>query len=107
MRRLAGPEGIEKVLNDYELDVLLVPTDSPISTVATFAGYPVSTMPLGYLEPSGRPHGVSVLSRPREEGKILRAMSAYGATSFQRQLPGPLVRAIRGSNEQRSDDSRI
>lgn len=38
MRELAGPNGIDKVLNQYNLDTIGVLTDSPLSSLASAAG---------------------------------------------------------------------
>ena len=37
-RVVAGAQGIDKVLDEYELDVIVVPGDSPITLLATLAG---------------------------------------------------------------------
>ena len=38
MRNEAGKEGLGRAIDDHNLDVLVAPTDSPISTVAALAG---------------------------------------------------------------------
>lgn len=38
MRKEAGTEGLGKAIDESDLDVLVAPTDSPISTVAALAG---------------------------------------------------------------------
>lgn len=67
LRKAAGPDNIDHALKKYGLDVIIAPTDSPITTVAALAGrsfpspkrenkgivntdlpgYPISTVPLG------------------------------------------------------------
>ncbi|KAJ5633529.1 hypothetical protein N7528_001371 [Penicillium herquei] len=91
MRKAAGEDGIDKVLNEFGLDVIVTPMDSPISTVAALAGYPSATVPLGYLEPSGRPVGLCLVGKANEEGKLLSVMSAYEATMPGHRLPPQLV----------------
>ncbi|KAF3407599.1 hypothetical protein DPV78_000711 [Talaromyces pinophilus] len=49
VRELAGPNGIDKVLDQHNLDAIAVLTDSPLSSLASAAGYPTCTMPLGVL----------------------------------------------------------
>lgn len=64
------------------------------SSNAVNVGYPAGTMPLGYLEPSGRPFGLCVLARANEESKIISIMSAWESVNFpQRRLPKPLLDA--------------
>ncbi|KGO70257.1 Amidase [Penicillium italicum] len=91
MKKAAGEDGIDKILNEFGLDVIVTPMDSPISTVTALAGYPSATVPLGYLEPSGRPVGLCLVAKANEEGKLLRVMSAYEATMPGRRLPTRLI----------------
>lgn len=93
MKELAGRQGIDKMLDEYKLDAIVGPMNSPISTFAALAGYPSATVPLGYLSPSGCPFGLCLIAKANEEGKLLRIMSAYEATFPKRKLPGPLVDA--------------
>ncbi|KAL8947465.1 MAG: hypothetical protein Q9222_006259 [Ikaeria aurantiellina] len=96
MRKAAADDGLGKAIDDHKLDALIAPTDSDISTVAALAGYPIGTMPLGYLEPSGRPHGLSVLAKADCEKNILEVMRAWEASGFERRLPPPLVKQLTG-----------
>ncbi|KAJ5724815.1 amidase signature enzyme [Penicillium malachiteum] len=91
MRKVVGEDGIDKVLNEFGLDVIISPMDSPISTVAALAGYPSATVPLGYLEPSGRPIGFCLVAKANEEGELLSVMSTYEATMPSRRLPPRLI----------------
>lgn len=53
-------------------------------------GYPIGTMPLGYLLPSGRPHGLSILSSKCNDALILKIMHVYDTKSFTRRVPSQL-----------------
>ncbi|KAL7788771.1 putative amidase [Trichoderma afarasin] len=90
VRQAAGPESIDRVLEEYGLDAIIAPTESEIHKIASFAGYPIGTMPLGYLLPSGRPHGLSILSSKCNDALILRIMHVYGTKSFTRRVPSQL-----------------
>ncbi|KAI0191098.1 amidase signature enzyme [Astrocystis sublimbata] len=90
IRKVARVEGIDKIMNEYNLDVIIGPMDGRIPTIAAAAGYPVGTMPLGYSETNGRPFGVCIIARAGQEDKILRAMSAW-ELSVGKRKPPPLV----------------
>ncbi|KAI0433439.1 putative amidase [Xylaria sp. FL1042] len=90
IRKAAGPGNIDRVLQEHELDVIIAPSDSPISTAAAISGYPIGTMPLGYLEENGRPFGLSILASAHEEAKILGVMASWEPL-MRRKIPSPLL----------------
>ncbi|KAI1427349.1 putative amidase [Xylaria sp. FL1777] len=90
IRKAAGPGNIDRVLQEHGLDVIIAPSDSPCSTAAALAGYPIGTMPLGYLEENGRPFGLSLLASAHQEAKILGVMAAWEAL-MPRKTPSPLT----------------
>ncbi len=55
-------------------------------------------MPLGYLSPSGRPHGMSILSTVYKEPLILRIMDVYDRMSFIRKVPAQFDAFMRKEN---------
>ncbi|KAK2601501.1 hypothetical protein N8I77_010948 [Diaporthe amygdali] len=79
--------GIDKALNDLEIDVILAPSDSTFSQLVSAAGYPSATMPLSYLEYNGRPFGVSVFSTAYTEPTLVKVLSAWEKTFGPRQPP--------------------
>lgn len=104
--KLAGPENIDRVLGEHDLDVILAPSDSPISGVSALAGetrcgvdtthekradkkpnvgYPIGTVPLGYLEESGRPFGLTVLVSAGQEHKILALVRNWERSDPERR----------------------
>lgn len=85
IRKLAGPENIDRVLGEHDLDVIIAPSDSPISGVAALAGYPIGTMPLGYLKDSGRPFGLTILASAGQEHKILALMRNWESSDPERR----------------------
>lgn len=90
VRQAAGPETIDRALKEYGIDAIIAPTESEIHKIASFAGYPIGTMPLGYLLPSGRPHGLSILSSKCNDALILKIMHVYDTKSFTRRVPSQL-----------------
>ncbi|KAM0450848.1 hypothetical protein ACHAO4_006239 [Trichoderma viride] len=89
LRKLAGPDGIDQILNLYKLDAIASLSDNPISSVASAAGYPVATMPLGVLDLKGRPFGISMTASKHQEKRLFKIMSAW-ETLGPRQPPPAL-----------------
>jgi amidase len=104
-RRLAGPEGIDKLLRDNKVDVLIAPTTGPAwlidvvngdqytgggaSTLPAVAGYPHLTVPMGQVR--GLPVGLSFIGPAWSEARLLGLGHAYE----QRRGPLPRPRFLR------------
>ena len=99
-RRLAGAEGIERLLHEHGLDLLVAPTTTPawridtvlgdrdaptFATLAAVAGYPHLTVPMG--EVRGLPVGLSFIGPARSERLLLGAGYAFEQRSPR--LPPP------------------
>ncbi|KAJ8128010.1 hypothetical protein O1611_g5628 [Lasiodiplodia mahajangana] len=91
IRKVAKINGIDKILAEYDLDIILGPIDGRIPTIAAAAGYPVGTMPLGYSVSNGRPFGMCIVAAAGQEGKMLQAMSAWEATIGDRKPPPQML----------------
>ncbi|KAI0532344.1 amidase signature domain-containing protein [Xylaria digitata] len=98
IRKVARINGFDKTLIEYDLDVIVGPMDGRIPTIAAAAGYPVGTMPLGYSVSNGRPFGMCIVARAGQEGKILRAMSAWDATIVKRKPPAQMLTSTAKTN---------
>ena len=91
--RKAARSGIDKALSENDIDAILGPSDGMFASMASAAGYPVASMPLGFAKFNGRAFGVQVLAKAGAEDKILRVMSAWEATfPGNRQPPQSLVK---------------
>jgi amidase len=90
--RLAGAEGIDRLLAEHRLDVLVAPTVGPAWTtdlvngdhyngsigagsLAAVAGYPHLTVPMGAVE--GLPVGLSFMGPKWADSVVLQAGAAY------------------------------
>ncbi|KAJ5132381.1 hypothetical protein N7448_006539 [Penicillium atrosanguineum] len=91
LRKVARDEGIEKVLGTYDVDVILGPTDCSLTSMATAGGFPLCSMPLGYLDYNGRPFGVSAIAGRNQEALLVKVMSAWEATFPSRRPPPELI----------------
>jgi amidase len=98
--RLAGPEGIDALLAEHDLDALFAPTGSPAWTTdavngdhflgassgpAAVAGYPIINVPAGFA--FGLPVGVSFFSTAWSEPTLIKIASGFEAVTHARQAP--------------------
>jgi len=89
-KRLAGPEGISKMLAEHKLDLLIAPTagtawridtvngdqfPGSFSTLPAVSGYPHLTVPMGTYQQL--PVGISFIGAPWTEDLLLAAGYAY------------------------------
>ncbi|RFU76890.1 amidase family [Trichoderma arundinaceum] len=88
-RERCGKGGIDKTLEENEVDVIIGPGDGPMFSIALTAGYPVATVPLGYLDFNGRPFGLQIAAKAHQEALLVQAQSACEAT-FPKRQPPPL-----------------
>jgi amidase len=102
-RRWAGPEGIDAVIREHNLDALVAPTISPAwpidlvngdhylgasSSPAAVAGYPNITVPAG--EAFGLPVGISFFGAAWTEAQLIRLAYAFEQATRHRRTPGLL-----------------
>ena len=98
--RLTRNEGIDAVMNKYNLDALLSPTDSPgwmtdlvdgdhflggSSQLAAVAGYPHITVPAGFV--FGLPVGISFYGRAWSEPVLLKIAYSFEQITYIRKPP--------------------
>ncbi|HEV2846550.1 MAG TPA: amidase, partial [Thermoanaerobaculia bacterium] len=110
--RLAGPEGIDAIIAEENLDALVAPTGSPAwpndlingdhflgasSGPAAVAGYPNISVPMGFT--FGLPVGISFMAGAWTEGKLIgltysfeQATKVRRAPAFEPTIPLPKPR---------------
>ena len=99
-KRLAGPEGITRLLQKDKLDFLVAPTTGPdwridllngdqytgsVSTLPAVAGYPHVTVPMGTLKQT--PVGLSFIGEKWSEQQLLEAAYAFEQRTHARPIP--------------------
>ncbi|RME65320.1 MAG: amidase, partial [Caldilineae bacterium] len=99
-RRLAREEGIDAVMDRYQLDALVAPTGAPAwpidpkqgdrhvggsSGPAAVAGYPLITVPAGFIE--GLPVGITFMGRAWSEPILIRLAYAFEQITQARRPP--------------------
>lgn len=89
--RLAGKEGIDRLLAEHKVTLLIAPTEGPAwpinlvngdqfmtigaGSLAAIAGYPHLTVPMGAVE--GLPIGLSFIGARWDDKRVLEAGAAY------------------------------
>lgn len=101
MLRHSREEGIDRVMDEHELDAIVSPTGSPAwktdhtlgdnfklssSSPSARAGYPIITLPMGELD--GLPVGVSFFGRAWSEPVLIEIAYAYEQATQHRITPG-------------------
>jgi amidase len=99
-RRIAGPEGIDKVMDALGLDALIAPTGNPAwpidivngdhflgasSTPAALAGYPLISVPAGSV--FGLPVGITFMGGAFSEPTLIRLAHAFERQTLARRVP--------------------
>ncbi|KAH6631037.1 amidase signature domain-containing protein [Chaetomium sp. MPI-SDFR-AT-0129] len=91
LRRHNREEGIDAMLQENDVDVLIGPPRGRFNTIATAANYPIGTVPLGYATMfNGRAFGLAVVAPENKESLILKVMSAWEAV-MPKRLPPPKI----------------
>jgi amidase len=100
--RLAGVNGVDKALADFDLDAIIAPTDNPpwatdllygdrflfgSSGLAAGAGYPIVQVPAAMVH--GLPLGISFFGTAFSEPTLIRLASGFEAVTRTRALNPP------------------
>ncbi len=93
-------DGIDRVMDEHNLDAIISPTGSPAwksdpvmgdnfrlssSSPSARAGYPIITLPMGNID--GLPVGISIFGRAWSEGRLLEVAYAYEQGTNHRLVP--------------------
>ncbi|HYV93447.1 MAG TPA: amidase [Chitinophagales bacterium] len=100
MKQAAGKDGIDKAMNENQLDAIISPTDSAAwsidlidgdhylggsSSPAAMAGYPHITVPAGFIYEL--PIGISFYGRAWSEATLIKFAFAYAQATHHRAKP--------------------
>jgi amidase len=99
-RRLGGKDGIDAVMDQFQLDAIIAPTGQPSwpidlvngdhflgasSSPAAIAGYPLVTVPAGYS--FGLPVGITFMGRAYSEPTLIKLAYAFEQATKVRKPP--------------------
>ncbi|CAG8213152.1 unnamed protein product [Penicillium olsonii] len=82
-------DGPAAIFRDYNLDVIVLPTEFNSARLGAVGRLPVGTVPLGY-DDIELPFGLAFVEQRHDEGTVIRAMSAYEANFPPRRVPTTL-----------------
>ncbi|KAI6082976.1 putative glutamyl-tRNA amidotransferase subunit A [Hypoxylon rubiginosum] len=107
LRTISRDHGIDYILRKFEVDVIIGPADSFITSLAAASGTSGRSLPssrdntddlicrlpspLSYLDFNGRPLGVAALAGKNQDATLIKLMSAWEATFPKRKPPPQLV----------------
>ncbi|KJK76332.1 hypothetical protein H634G_08392 [Metarhizium anisopliae BRIP 53293] len=91
LENAARGDGVDHILQKYEVDVIIGPADSFLTSMATGSGYPIAGMPLSYLDFNGRAFGLAAIAGQNQEALLVKVLSAWEATFPPRKPPPMLV----------------
>jgi amidase len=98
--RLAGAEGIDRLMRDHDVVALIAPTTGPawttdvvngdhyggaVSTMPAIAGYPHLTVPMGFVR--GLPVGMSFIAGKWDDARVLSLGYAFEQLTHARRDP--------------------
>jgi Asp-tRNA(Asn)/Glu-tRNA(Gln) amidotransferase A subunit family amidase len=99
---------IDAVFKKYDINILISPAErcglrsyrryvhtrslsKKIRIITEYhAGYPIASLPVGYLDLYGRPHGLAAMALAHDEALLVQLQSAWEA-SFPARIPPALV----------------
>lgn len=100
MLKGAREEGMDRVMNEYNLDAIIAPTTGPAwktdytngdsyhfgsSSPAAISGYPNITVPMGFID--GLPIGISFFGKAWSEGPLIEIAYTFEQASLVRKAP--------------------
>lgn len=101
VRQLTREKGIDRLMDQHQLDALIAPTNGPAWTIdwvngdhfgggssdaAAISGYPNVTVPAGYVQ--GLPVGLSFFGRAWSEPVLIKLAFAFEQATKHRKAPG-------------------
>lgn len=84
-------ESVLRLLEEYDVDVVVGPGDSRTGSVGSASDFPVANLPLGFANFNGRGISLHMIAPKYQEAKMLQIMAAWEATFPENVRPPPLL----------------
>jgi len=84
---VGATDGVDRVLKEHDVDIIIGPADSRLPDVLALARYPAVTLPLSYLHWNGRPFGLLACSTKYQEQLLLNVAACWERTFPSRKAP--------------------
>ncbi|KAI0602996.1 amidase family protein [Biscogniauxia sp. FL1348] len=78
-------QSLPDALDKYDVDAIIGPEGSPLSTYSAATGFPLCSLPFGYIDYNGRPIGLTAIAR--SEVTLITLQSAFESTFPPREPP--------------------
>lgn len=82
-------EQVAPAFEDYNLDLILVPTEGDATRLCVIGQLPCGNVPVGQ-RPNGLPYGMTFTGKRYQEGTVIQAMSGWEAINNPRPVPSLL-----------------
>ncbi|KAK4444219.1 amidase signature domain-containing protein [Podospora aff. communis PSN243] len=69
-------QGINRVLEENKVNVIMKPRDGPLFRISGTEEYPEASLPLGYLDCNGKPFGLQIMAKAHQEALLIQVQSA-------------------------------
>ncbi|XXH04737.1 hypothetical protein Hte_011159 [Hypoxylon texense] len=89
-----GKGGLDKAMEEHQLDIIAGPMDSSLCALSCASGYPIANIPLSRYHLKGnlsRPFGLGAIARAGQESALIRLMSAFQDEPPVRRTPERLL----------------
>ncbi|KAI1121267.1 amidase family protein [Nemania abortiva] len=88
-RRKSRQEGVDKVMKEHDVNIIVAPSDSPLFLMASLAAYPIAAVPFGNVDFEGnnRPFGLFAIATAHQDALLVEFMSAWETVAPVRQPP--------------------
>jgi amidase len=80
---------VKQLLDEFDVDVILGPSDSRTASVSSASGFPVGNLPLGFADFNGRGFSLHMVAPENSEATMLQVMAAWEATFPENVRPPP------------------
>lgn len=82
--------GIDETFEKYDINVLIGPAESAMPSFAAAAGYPIATLPLGYLDLNSRPNALAAIAAAHQERNIDPVAKRLGGQLPKKEASTPV-----------------